>query len=110
MWENPGSIGIGSTGAVLFRKAFMSGASVDRLADRRVALGHLEKALRVAEEQQVAGALQCCDAGKQLALGVLVEIDHDVPAEDGIQWAFHGQRMHEIELLECDERTKLGRH
>ena len=57
MCANPGNVGAGSPGADLFRKAFMSGAPVNRLADRGVALGDLEHAFRVAQEQHVPGTL-----------------------------------------------------
>src|SRR6185437_3033182 len=88
----------------------MSTTPVDRLADGGVALRHLEQTLGVAETQQVAGALQVRYAAEQLALGILIEVDHDVPAEDDIQWSLHRQAVHEIELSESDERGELGDH
>src|SRR6185437_5378134 len=64
----------------------------------------------MAEEQQIPGALQARDAREQAALRVLVEVDDDVAAEDQIQRPLHGQRMHEVQLLEGDQRGDLRAH
>src|SRR6185312_9791042 len=59
-----------------------SDAPVNGLTDEAIVVADLEEALGVAEEEQIAGALQPGDARKELPLGILVEIDDDVPAED----------------------------
>ncbi len=46
---------------------------------------------------------------EQVALRVLVEIDHDVPAEDRVERSLHRKVRHEVELLERDEIAQLGR-
>src|SRR6185437_4766017 len=63
----------------------------------------------MAEEEQVAGTLQPGDAREELSLGVLVEVDHHVPAENRIQRSSHRQSVDEIELLESDQRSDFRR-
>src|SRR4249919_1000538 len=40
---------------------------------------------------------------EQLALGCLVEVDHDVPTEDQVKGSAHGPGVYEVELTERDE-------
>src|SRR5437870_2475078 len=39
---------------------------------------------------------------EQLALGYLIEVDHDVPTEDDVKGATHGPGVYEVELMERD--------
>src|SRR3569833_937243 len=86
----------------------MSGAPVDRLTDRGVVLRDLEEALGMPEEQHVPGTLQMRYPGEQLALCVFIEVNHHVPAKDAVQWTLHRQAVHEVELLECNQRHEFG--
>src|SRR5438552_2093827 len=40
---------------------------------------------------------------EQLALGCLVEVNHDVPTEDNVKGSTHGPGVYEVELTEPDE-------
>src|SRR6185312_17346522 len=81
---------------------------VNGLADEGIAVADLEEAFGMTEEEQVTGTLQPRDAHEELPLGLLVEVDHHVAAENGVQRPSHRQGVDEIELLECDERGHLG--
>src|SRR3569833_1748803 len=86
----------------------MSGAPVDRLANGSISFRDFEQALGVAEEQDVAGALQVRYPGKQLALRFFIEVNHHIPAKAGVQWPLHRQTVHQVELPEGNQRRELG--
>src|SRR6185312_1476750 len=110
MCAKAGRTGGGSLRAARWSISPMSGAPVDGSADQGVVLRHLEEALRVAQEQELSGTLQPRDSREQVALRLLVEVDDHVATENGLQWSFHRQRMHQVELLERDQGSDFGGH
>src|SRR5262249_43392990 len=76
---------------------------VDSLADEGVRVGDFEHAFGMPDEQDVLRPLQAREPLEQAALRFLVEVNHNIAAEDDIQRAAHGQLMHQVELLEGDQ-------
>src|SRR5690606_10794677 len=82
-----------------------SDLAMDVAAQQLEPLGDAEQILRMADIEEAAGHQQVGVAVEQRALGVLVEIDHHIAAEDHIEGAFHRPGLDEIEVFEADQRA-----
>src|SRR3954453_12160067 len=104
MWSKPGTMsgapGRARRGASVEIEPSTSDAPVDCFAEQRVGVTDLREILGMPDEQQVARPLQLGVATEERTLCVLVEVDDDVAAEDGVERALHRQRVHEIQLAE----------
>src|SRR5665213_504906 len=94
----------------IFLCILCSDTPVDRAPDELIVFADAIQAFRVAQEQKGARRLQLRHALEQRALGLQVEVDHHVAAEDGVKPAAHGPVLHQIELLERDQLTQGRRH
>src|SRR5579884_289419 len=75
--------------------------------DRRLHIAELVRgggeALGMADEEEAARAEQLPEAADELLLRGLVEVDHDVAAEDHVERSFHRPRLHQVEPGEPDQ-------
>ncbi len=69
-----------------------------------------DQRLGVADIEPAPGLHLLREALHQVRLGGGVEIDHDVAAEDGVEQAVKGPRLHQVEPVEDDERTHVVVH
>ncbi len=87
---------------------YMLHLSIDRVFDEREEVLRVHEGLRMSDEH-VSVLLQMeVKLFHQFGLGLFVEIDHDIAAEDDVEGLLHGkQRVHEVELAEGDHVLDL---
>src|SRR4051812_13677430 len=98
----PASRGAGSSGGVLdagAREHLAIGGRSERL-DLQVAG---DQRLGVPQEEEPGIAQQVDETAGELSPGLTVEVDQDIPAEDGVEGAAHGPGADQIEVLERHE-------
>src|SRR5258708_6933268 len=84
---------------------------IDGFADRLEQLRGVQEALRMAGEQQPVRCKNPCDPLQHLALGRLVEIDHHIAAEDGVEGTLEvPARVAQVEFSELNQFRELRAH
>src|SRR5437667_1620834 len=79
-----------------------SGLAVGRGSERHEAAVDAVQALGVADQEVAARAERRQQPPDHLALGLVVEIDHDVAQKDDVEHAERWQRMIEVDLSKLD--------
>src|SRR6266850_6350498 len=104
------AIEVGSS-ARMVRRSISRYRPVDGFADRLEQLRGMQEALRMAGEEQPVRREDPRDALQHLVLGRLVEIDHHIAAEDGVEGALDvPARVAQVELAELHQLRELRAH
>src|SRR5690606_37363379 len=81
--------------------------AMDVAAQQLEPLSDAKQVLRMAIIEEAAGHPQVGIAVEQRALGVLVEVNHHIAAEDHVERAFHRPGFNQIQVFEADQRARL---